>query len=142
MLYYNLNLFMCQLNMDMLRAIITSILLLTSSTCYAEWSDWQDHDKALFVASSVAMTADWATTRSYARNWSAYPGTRETNPILGSYPSTTKVDVYFVVLLVSNYYITDLLPDNAVRSIYLTVRTYDHASAARHNLSLGWQLRF
>jgi len=123
-----------------MRNIVCLLLLLFSAHVHADWDDWTQETKTLFVASQLAITADWATTRNAARqDWPN--GTYETNIILGHYPSTDKVDLYAIALLVSNYYITDWLPPNR-RSIYLTIRTISHGAAAAHNVSLGFRLSF
>lgn len=120
--------------------IIITILSLLSLNCNAEWEQWSDFDKKLFMASELAMVADWATTRYGAKH--NFPnGTYETNIVLGRYPSTDRVDLYFVGLLVSNYYIADNFnPDT--RTFYLSMRTVLHGFAAKHNVMLGWQLQF
>jgi hypothetical protein len=104
------------------------------------WSDWSDSDRALFISSSVAMTADWATTRYAARNdWP--DGLYETNPILGKYPHQDQVDLYFVTMLISNYFIADYFKGNN-RTFYLAIRTVTHGAAAQNNVSLGMRLQF
>ena len=119
------------------------IILLISffvTSANAEWDNWSSETKTLFVTSQLVITADWLTTRDAAkRNWPN--GTYETNSILGRYPSTEKVDVYMIGLLVSNYYITDWLPEK-YRGFYLGVRTVAHGAAVQNNLRLGWRLQF
>jgi hypothetical protein len=124
-----------------MRRIIITIFAILTTNCYAGWESWSDTDRKLFVASQIAITADWATTRYGVRNRDNLPGLRESNIILGPYPSTDRLDLYFVVMLVSNYYIADIVPDDD-RKLYLTVRTVSHGLAARHNVQAGWQLRF
>jgi len=124
-----------------MKKIIIIILTLFSLNCNAEWEQWSDFDKKLFVASQIAIIADWSTTRYGTRHYNDLPNIKETNIIVGPYPSTNTVDIYCVVLLVSNYYIADNLgPDN--RTFYLSVRTLAHGLAARHNVMMGWQMRF
>lgn len=104
------------------------------------WQDWTKTDQQLFVASSIAITADWATTRWAARN--NWPNnTYEKNPLMGSYPTVSRVDNHFIVVLISNYVITDLLPKGS-RTAYLTVRTVQHAHVTQRNIEMGWQIKF
>jgi hypothetical protein len=124
-----------------MKKIITIIIAFISLNCHAGWDDWSDFDKKLFVASQLAITADWATTRYGSRHFDDMPGHKESNMILGPYPSTRKVDLYFVGMLVSNYYIADYV-DPKWRGFYLTIRTVSHGTAASHNASLGWHMRF
>ncbi len=124
-----------------MRSIITIIFAVLTTNCYAGWESWSDSDRKLFVASQVAITADWATTRYGARRRDDLPGLHETNLILGPYPSVSRIDLYFVTMLVSNYYIADMIPAED-RKFYFTIRTLSHGLAARHNVQVGWQMRF
>ena len=121
-----------------MRALLLSLLLLVPSAAWA-WEDWDRETKTMFVASSIAITADWATTRNAADQ--GWPGVRETNPILGDYPSTSEVDVYMIGLLVTNYFITDWLPEE-YRNFYLGVRIFTAGGAAYNNAQLGFGIRF
>ena len=123
-----------------MRILLVLLFVLLSGQAQAEWSNWTPDNKGLFIASQLAITADWATTRNAARrNWPN--NTYETNPILGRYPSTEKVDLYMIGLLVSNYYVTDWLPKQ-YRNFYLGMRIVIHTSAADNNIRLGWHMRF
>ena len=126
---------------------ILSVLLLffvLIKSSHAEWENWKEQDRYLFVASEVAMMADWATTRYGVRHFKdTHYNYYETNFMLGKYPSMKTVDIYMTTMLVSNYYIADWIPDkDNYRSFYLGFRTLDHGLAARHNLQFGWHLRF
>lgn len=116
------------------------IVCLWAAPVRAEWSSWDSDTRALFVASTVAIAADWATTR-YGVTHGFPNNTYETNPILGRYPSRDRVDLYMIGILVSNYYITDWLPPQ-YRGFYLTWRTATHGFAAHNNVQLGWKIEF
>jgi hypothetical protein len=124
-----------------MKAMLLSLLLtiLTITPAWA-WQDWSKSDQQMFVASSIAITADWMTTRWAAdNNWPN--GTWEKNYVMGRHPSVDTVDTYFVVMLISNYIIADALPER-YRSFYFTFRTVTHGSAALGNVELGWRMRF
>ena len=121
-----------------MRAILLSLLLLIPSAAWA-WEDWDRETKTMFVASSIAITADWATTRNMSGRYDE--GYYEKNPILGKHPTTTEVDLYMIGMLVSNYFITDWLPKE-YRMFYLGVRTISHGSAAHNNMQIGLRLQF
>ncbi len=114
------------------------ILLCTISTlANAEWSDTE---KKLYIASQLAIIADWSTTRNAARN--NYPnGTSESNIILGRHPSVDKIDLYCIGLLLTNHLIADALPKES-RTFYFTVRTVAHGAASLHNVQVGWKMKF
>jgi hypothetical protein len=126
-----------------MKHLLTSLsLLLILLTCgpARAWQDWTTTDQNLFIASSVAITADWATTRWAARN--NWPNnTHENNPILGRRPTVSTVDSYFVFLLISNYAIAQAVPQE-YRGMYLTFRTVTHGSAVQGNVELGWRVKF
>ena len=121
-----------------MRALLLSLLLLIPSAAWA-WEDWDQTTRTMFVASSIAITADWATTRNMTRRYDE--GYYELNPILGTHPSRTEVDAYMIGMLVSNYFITDWLPQE-YRIFYLGWRTITHGSAAQNNMSIGLRLQF
>ena len=123
-----------------MRYITALLLSLFITTAYAGWDTWDTDTKTMFVASQLAIAADWATTRDGVRNGFAR-NTHETNSILGRYPHKDRVDAYMLTLMISNYYITDWVPQQ-YRGWYLGLRTATHAVAARNNLELGWRMRF
>ena len=121
-----------------MRAIVLSLLLLIPSAAWA-WEDWDKEIKTMFVVSSIAIGADWMTTRNMTRRYDE--GYYEKNHILGRHPSTADVDAYMIGILVSNYFITDWLPKD-YRIFYLGWRTVTHGSAAHNNMQIGLRLRF
>ena len=126
------------LSINITMRVILFLLMLIPSTAWA-WEDWDRETKTMFVASSIAITADWATTRDMTGRYDE--GYYELNPILGSYPTRTEVDLYMIGMLVTNYFITDWLPKEH-RIFYLGVRTITHGSAAHNNAQIGLRLRF
>ncbi len=104
------------------------------------WSGWSDTDRALLVASNIALAADWASTRNAARqDWPG--GLFEQNFILGRYPHQDKVDLYFIALIATNYLIADNL-STGKRKFYLSIRAITHAHAAHNNVQLGMEIKF
>ena len=129
------------LNSRMKAAILLLSLLLFMRTTYAGWDQWSDTDRQLFIASSIAIAADWTTTRYASRRWDEC-SCHERNPILGRYPHADRIDAYFLTLLVTNYIAGDMISDK-YRSIYFTFRTATHGQAAHINYSeFGWKIRF
>ena len=124
-----------------MKKLLTTFILLFSSYSWGDWNNWSDTDKKMFIASNVAIAADWLTTRNFAGHKELHPGTYETNPIIGKYPSQERVDLYFIGIVVSNYYIADWLPKE-LRGFYLGVRTGAHGTAAISNMNLGWKMEF
>lgn len=123
----------------MFKQLLTILTVCFTLSAEAGWDEWDDTEKKLFIASSIAITADWATTRNGAKH--PVPNVYETNVFLGRRPTVSKVDNYFLFLLVSNYYITDWMPKE-YRGWYLTFRTVGHGAAAIRNVELGWSMKF
>ena len=124
-----------------MKTLLLSLLLtlLAASPAWA-WDNWPKSDQQLFVASTVAITADWATTRWAARN--NWPNnTYEKNHLMGRHPSVDIVDTYFAVMLITNYLIAAAVPQQ-YRGFYFTVRTVTHGTAALGNVELGWRMQF
>jgi hypothetical protein len=119
---------------------ILFILLYVFSTATNACAEWTDTDKKLYIASQLAIIADWSTTR-YAARHNFPTGTYETNIILGRQPSVAKVDLYCIGLLLTNHLIADAMP-NELRGFYFTFRTVAHGAASIHNVQAGWQMRF
>lgn len=69
-------------------------------------ADWSKQDKALFTASTALLAADWAQTRSIAKQPERF---YEKNPLLGRHPSVRRVNNYFAGAILLNYFITDAL---------------------------------
>ena len=121
-----------------MKNILLSIIFLFSSSAFAQWDTWTPDEQKMFVASNIAIVADWATTRDITRRYDE--GYYEKNVILGPYPSKDRVDLYFIGMLVSNYYFTDW--SGKYRIYYTFARTATHGYAAINNHNIGLRLSF
>jgi hypothetical protein len=103
-----------------------------------------EEDQKWFIASNIAIAADWQTTRDLARRTNE--GYREIGPIakqlIGSQPTTNRVDSYFAARFLINYYLACQLENNEFKHLYLVVTTVDHGLAATNNYNLGLRIRF
>lgn len=121
-----------------MKALIFCLLLLPSLS-WAGWNNWTQEQKNWYVASNLALVADWATTRNMTRRYDE--GYYERNIILGKQPSTQKLDLYFITYLVSHYFVTDYFK-NENRILYLQMVTAVESAAVANNLSIGLKIRF
>ena len=124
----------------MFKRFIVLLLFFFHTYCFADWDQWSDTNKKLFVASELSVLADWSTTRKASLNWDAC-NCHETNPLLGRYPSTDKVDLFEFTFLIANYYIADSLTEKQ-RNWYLGAVTTVHGFAAANNYAIGLRFNF
>ena len=125
-----------------MRILLTVLLTLFVNNCWAGWDTWSDDDRKLFIASNIAIAADWGTTLDIARNPTKY---REAGPIaktiIGDHPSVSDVNRYFIVRSLLNYYTADLVGDKD-RSLYFMIVIGTHGFAGIHNYQAGLRIRF
>ena len=87
-------------------AIITVILF----TLTADAADkWTTADTAWQASAMALMAADWGQTRYISK----HPEYYETNPILGRHPSTGRVNLYFLGVMIVHPVVSYLLPAKA-----------------------------
>ena len=96
------------------------------------YSDWSDKNKRDFWLSNAGMMLDWATTRDMAGKWDTCQ-CKELNPILGDYPSRSRVDNYMLANIALNYLFAASIPVESDRSNYLQLRAGLHAAAGLSN---------
>ena len=122
--------------MKFLLAIILSITSLIAQA--APFDGWTDNEKALFVASELALLADYKSTESVL-----YPsrGYYEMNPFLGPQPGHDRLTAYFLTYMIGNYFIADYL-GHENRSQWLLTLTVVESAAAGHNISIGAKINF
>lgn len=70
-------------------------------------SGWSSEDIARQAAALGLLGADWAQTRTIAKNPHQF---NETNPILGEHPSTQKVNNYFAASMIGHTLLMNALP--------------------------------
>jgi len=105
----------------------------------ANAEEWDSTKKTMFVASNVAIIADWATTTNLTGRYDE--GYYETNKILGKTPNKEAVHMYMIVRLVTNYYAAEHLPKGWDLA-YLGWTTHVHGSAAANNHNIGLRYKF
>ena len=115
-----------------MRIIVVFILFLSTSG-----ADWSSGDTNRQLAFTALQLVDWAQTREIARNSDFY----ETNPILGKYPSSTEVDVYFAATTLGHYLVSRALPSD-YRKAWQYVWIGVQAGYVTHNYQMGVRIRF
>lgn len=127
-----------------MKSLILALALLITSTANAGCSMLNEEDQKWFIASNVAIFADWQTTRDLARRTNE--GYREIGPIakqlIGSQPTVAKVDAYIAARFLVNYYMACKIENNEYKNMYLVITTVSHGLAATNNYNLGLRIRF
>ena len=90
--------------------IITITLIIWATTAQA--GDWTRQDTYFEAAALTALALDYAQTKSMVSKGFVIDGRpyEEHNPIMGRYPSSQTVDLYFASVAVSHIAIAYLLP--------------------------------
>jgi hypothetical protein len=122
--------------MCLIRVIL--VCLFFCATADADVAEWSKSDQAWGAVAGVAMLSDWSTTRYASRHWS--DGYYESNPLLGSAPSTSRVDMHFMILTPAIFVLADQLPE--YRTFILKTVSIIELSAVGNNLHIGLQLKF
>lgn len=101
-------------------------------------NDWNKSDSARELAFSALLIADWSQTLQIADDCDTYI---ETNPILGSCPSRSKVNTYMAVSLLGHAGISYLLP-RKYRSTWQNVTLIIQSSYVYNNYQIGLKIKF
>ncbi|OEU63371.1 MAG: hypothetical protein BA867_08695 [Desulfobacterales bacterium S5133MH16] len=103
--------------------------------CYAD--AWTKRDTAYQATFMALQVMDWLQTKEIARN----PRHIELNPILGKYPSQTKVDLYFLSTTLLHTGVAYVLPQKYRRYWqYFFIGT--QVGCVVRNYRLGVRLHF
>lgn len=105
----------------------------------SNWSQWDTEKRTAFVASNIAIAADWGTTLNLTERYDE--GYYEKNNILGRTPSRGDVNNYFVAITILNYSMARYMQDPWDKwSLYFT--TITHGEAAVGNIGIGLKVDF
>lgn len=114
--------------MKLLVVLFCFVALLTG--CFTNWTKADVYRQATWTA---LHGADWLQTRYIAQHPEQY---KEYNPILGSHPSVTEVDLYMGGWMVLHPIITDILPPE-YRKYWQYITIGEKAFWVGHNYSIG-----
>lgn len=127
-----------------MKSLVLALALAVSSSANAFCSKLSEQDQNIFIASNIAIAADWQTTRDMSRRLDE--GYHEVGPIakelIGSQPTTARVDSYFAVRFFVNYYIACKLDNGPYKNTYLWATTLSHGYAATNNYRIGLRIKF
>jgi len=115
------------------------VLLCWANLAHAETRPWTDEERAWGIAFAAAALADWSSTRYAARH--GWPDNlKESNILLGKYPSVSSVDRHFAIGIPLAFLLLDHADEN--RKTGLMVLTAMEISVSNRNAQLGLRFRF
>lgn len=124
-----------------LKSFLVSALLLYTVSAHAEYKfaeNWNWKDTVLEGTFVTLTVIDWGQTRGIALHPNQY---RETNPLLGSHPSITKVDTFIPAGIIIHGVISMALPPK-YRAYWQAVWIGVEGGAVWHNANLGLKINF
>ncbi|HEY5899720.1 MAG TPA: hypothetical protein VIV54_19295 [Burkholderiales bacterium] len=120
----------------MKRFLMACGMLLSSQAMAAE--NWTTTDTVLLGGALATLAADWSQTRVIV----GFPGLYyETNPVMGSHPSSGAVNRYFLAAVAGTAGLAYVLPVTYRRAFLGGIIVLESAVIV-HNNKLGLQVRF
>jgi len=118
-------------------ALLVFLFGLFPSLCEAR-DPWEGTDYVLVGATLAALAVDWGQTRHVAKNPERFD---ELNPVLGTTPSTKRVDAYFMGAMLGTVAVAHLLPRD-YRRLFLSGTLTVELAAIENNRSIGVKVEF
>ena len=118
-----------------MKIIFCLFLLIPVATQASDWTSADTKREAVYL---VLHTVDWSQTRNIARNPDRF---YEQNSILGSHPSTSQVDQYFVATAALQFAVAYYLPAE-YRKAFQYISIGHDAGYMAHNFSIGINTKF
>lgn len=102
-------------------------------------SGWTTEDTARQLASLGLLGADWAQTRTIAKN----PGLfSETNKILGEHPSVGRVNNYFATSIIAHQLLANQLPPELRKILQYGTIGLESGVTGRNKFKFGVGMTF
>jgi hypothetical protein len=118
-------------------ALLAILFALFPSLCEAR-DPWETPDYMLIGATLASLAVDWGQTRHIAKNPDRF---YEKNRLLGSNPSVSKVDAYFLGAMLGTVAVAHLLPSD-YRRLFLAGTLSMELSVIEQNRSIGIKVEF
>ena len=118
--------------------LLAWVLLLFSTLTWADNRAWTESEKTWGIVTANLMLLDYTTTRDMTHRYNE--GYQEYNPILGTHPGTSQVDLYFVTAGLATWLIADNLDE--YRKPFLQAVSAVELVCVGNNLRIGLRVRF
>lgn len=103
--------------------------------------DWTPDDTKRQIAASIAIALDWGTTRNFTKRYEEGYYEKWSPMLIGSHPSTSRVDTVMSLWMVSNYFIARNL-NKSDRKLFQYITIGVHSAATINNYSIGLRVDF
>lgn len=125
-----------------MKTIILILALLFAPLSHAwestQWNQWDDLDRSLFVAASVATVIDWRQTQQVAKHPEQW---QELNTVIGGHPTSAKINQHFA-LSIPAFYLGSSYMTPTQRKWYLGTVTAIELAVAARNYKIGVRIGF
>jgi hypothetical protein len=123
---------------DSMKISCALVLALSLPVSAQAFDPWSEADKNRQGAFNVALALDWRQTLQLIKEPDKY---YETNPILGKYPSDSKVNTYFALSMLGHAAVTHVLPSKW-RPYWQYTWIAIETGVVAHNYKAGIRLNF
>jgi len=120
------------------QALLVGLILYS---CSAQADDWTPDDTKRQIAASIAIAMDWGTTRNFTKRYNEGYYEKWSPILVGSHPSTSRVDTVMSLWMVGNYFIARNL-NKSDRKIFQYVTIGVHGAATINNYAIGLRVDF
>jgi hypothetical protein len=118
-----------------MKALLLVMALAVPSVTYG-LDEWSTRDTVLEIAFATTVAMDWKQTA-----WALENGYYETNPLLGRYPSRTRLGLSCLAVVAGHVGVAKLLPRN-LRTAFQIISISIESSVVYSNFTIGAKLAF
>jgi hypothetical protein len=121
-----------------MKTLVVILLLLLSLQVQAETREWTTEEKVWGAVAGTLLLADWSTTQNMSHRYNQ--GYYERNPLLGAHPSSSAINLYFLVATPLIFLAADQVPE--YRKTILQATSAVELVVVGNNLRLGLHFQF
>ena len=121
-----------------MKKLLFIFLLMLSTNALAQTREWTLDEKLWGATAGILLVGDWATTYNMTHRYNK--NYYEHNPVLGPRPTTSQVNLYFLIATPTIYLLADQVP--AYRTQILQATSAIELIMVGNNLRIGLHFQF
>ena len=121
-----------------MKLLLIILILISSVYVRAETRNWTSEEKAWGATTGALLLGDWATTRNMTHRYNE--GYYERNPLMGSRPTASTVNLYFLAMTPAVFFAADYFGD--YRKEILQATSALELIMIGNNLRIGLHFQF